>query len=192
MSTTPGGGMIPFEAGACIVEAARFLSRGTRRSWPRMCTRATTLARLQALPLKSFESFAALHNKHHALAEAEAKVKQLTAQLADMKLDHEVALSRLEGELKYRNTQSSAAASGLQKQLQEADEEVKKLRRANDIEMARSRDLTSQVRDGGERRKGGAWQGCGTAGRWWGGGTGGVIACSQEVVPGAVGGLTCL
>eukprot|EP00198_Chlamydomonas_reinhardtii_P008430 XP_001697767.1 predicted protein [Chlamydomonas reinhardtii] len=93
MSTTPGGGMIPFEA------------------------------------------------------EAEAKVKQLTAQLADMKLDHEVALSRLEGELKYRNTQSSAAASGLQKQLQEADEEVKKLRRANDIEMARSRDLTSQVQE---------------------------------------------
>ncbi|KAG2425495.1 hypothetical protein HXX76_013704 [Chlamydomonas incerta] len=80
-------------------------------------------------------------------AEAEAKVKQLTSQLADMKLDHEVALSRLESELKYRNTQSSAAASGLQKQLQETDEEVKKLRRANDIEMARSRDLTSQVQE---------------------------------------------
>ncbi|KAG2440645.1 hypothetical protein HYH02_010224 [Chlamydomonas schloesseri] len=80
-------------------------------------------------------------------AEAEAKVRQLTAQMADMKMDHEVALSRLEGELKYRNTQSSAAASGLQKQLSEAEEELSRVRRAHDVEIARARELSSQVQD---------------------------------------------
>ena len=56
-------------------------------------------------------------------------MRELTAVIEGMKLEHEVAMSRMEGELKYRNTQASAATSSLQKQLGEAEEEMASLRR---------------------------------------------------------------
>ncbi|KAG2440646.1 hypothetical protein HYH02_010225 [Chlamydomonas schloesseri] len=78
-----------------------------------------------------------------ATVDTDARVRELTAAIDDMKLDHEVALSRLEGELKYRNTQSSAAASGLQKQLSEAEEELSRVRRQLAAAEGRVRDMTA-------------------------------------------------
>ncbi|KAG2425494.1 hypothetical protein HXX76_013703 [Chlamydomonas incerta] len=76
-----------------------------------------------------------------ATVDTDARVRELTAVIADMKLEHEVALSRLEGELKYRNTQSSAATSSLQKQLGEAEEEISRVRRQLAAAEGRMRDM---------------------------------------------------
>ncbi|KAG2488388.1 hypothetical protein HYH03_013074 [Edaphochlamys debaryana] len=50
-------------------------------------------------------------------AEVDSRVKEMTARMQEMQLDHEVAVSRLEGELSYRKTQAAATIAGLQKQL---------------------------------------------------------------------------
>ncbi|KAG2488397.1 hypothetical protein HYH03_013081 [Edaphochlamys debaryana] len=65
-----------------------------------------------------------------AAADAEARIKELTARMAEMQLDHEVAVSRLEGELSYRKTQASASAGGLQRQCAEQEEELRRLRQS--------------------------------------------------------------
>ncbi|KAG2425498.1 hypothetical protein HXX76_013707 [Chlamydomonas incerta] len=80
-----------------------------------------------------------------ANAEADARVRELTARISELQTEHEVALSRLEGELKYRNTQSSAATSGLQKQLGEAEEEVARLRRQLSLAEGRVREYATST-----------------------------------------------
>ncbi|PNH08233.1 hypothetical protein TSOC_005213 [Tetrabaena socialis] len=77
-------------------------------------------------------------------AEADARVRELTAKISEMQLDHEVAVNRLEGELQYRRTQAAAAASGLQKQLSDAEEEVAKLRQQLASVEGSAREQTNQ------------------------------------------------
>ncbi|KAG2488387.1 hypothetical protein HYH03_013074 [Edaphochlamys debaryana] len=62
-------------------------------------------------------------------AEVDSRVKEMTARMQEMQLDHEVAVSRLEGELSYRKTQAAATIAGLQKQLVDMQEELAQARR---------------------------------------------------------------
>ncbi|KAG2440643.1 hypothetical protein HYH02_010222 [Chlamydomonas schloesseri] len=79
-----------------------------------------------------------------ANADMDARVRDLTARIAELQMDHEVALSRLEGELKYRNTQSAAATSSLQKQLGEAEDELSRVRRQLAVAEGRVREYYDQ------------------------------------------------
>ncbi|KAG2488396.1 hypothetical protein HYH03_013081 [Edaphochlamys debaryana] len=92
-----------------------------------------------------------------AAADAEARIKELTARMAEMQLDHEVAVSRLEGELSYRKTQASASAGGLQRQCAEQEEELRRLRQSLAQHEHSVRELSGQVGCGGA--EGGAGRG---------------------------------
>ncbi|KAG2484113.1 hypothetical protein HYH03_017064 [Edaphochlamys debaryana] len=79
-----------------------------------------------------------------AAADAEAQIQELHAQIAEMKLDHEVALSRMEGDMSYRRTQAAAAAAGLQRQAAEATAEAGRLQSALAASERAVRELTAQ------------------------------------------------
>ncbi|GIL60982.1 hypothetical protein Vafri_15391, partial [Volvox africanus] len=76
-----------------------------------------------------------------------ARSLDLSEKIADMQAAHEIAISRLEGELSYRRTQAAAATANLQKQLNEAQEELGRLKEQLAGAEAEVRELTQQGAD---------------------------------------------
>ncbi|GLI62846.1 hypothetical protein VaNZ11_005422, partial [Volvox africanus] len=76
-----------------------------------------------------------------------ARSLDLSEKMADMQAAHEIAISRLEGELSYRRTQAAAATTNLQKQLNEAQEELGRLKEQLAGAEAEVRELTQQGAD---------------------------------------------
>ncbi|KAG2486437.1 hypothetical protein HYH03_014884 [Edaphochlamys debaryana] len=64
------------------------------------------------------------------LADAEAKIREMTARMEEMQLDHTVAVNRLEGEAAYRKTQAAAQVAALQRQCGAQEEELRRLRQS--------------------------------------------------------------
>ncbi|KAG2425496.1 hypothetical protein HXX76_013705 [Chlamydomonas incerta] len=78
---------------------------------------------------------------------ADARVQELSARVAQLQTEYDIAAARYEGELRYRNTQASAATSQLLRQLSELDAQADGLRRALAASEGRVADLTAQNTD---------------------------------------------
>ncbi|GIM14410.1 hypothetical protein Vretimale_17376, partial [Volvox reticuliferus] len=76
-----------------------------------------------------------------------ARSLDLSEKMSEMQAAHEISISRLEGELSYRRTQAAAATANLQKQLNEAQEELGRLKGQLAGAEAQVRELTQQGAD---------------------------------------------
>ncbi|KAG2440644.1 hypothetical protein HYH02_010223 [Chlamydomonas schloesseri] len=77
----------------------------------------------------------------------EARVQELSARLVQLQTELDVTKTRYESELRYRNTQASAATTHLLKQVADLDTQVDELQRALIAAEGRVFDLTAQNTD---------------------------------------------